>query len=145
MHFCVMFVMRSATQPKTTVAALLWKYNLLYHSVTMYIQTEYTRYRPSPKYRYWFRAILGRFSQKKFWVRPGPTLPLPVNSDFWKEKKKNSRLLWKWVGGSRSLRIFFIGKSSQNSPKPVLIFWSSTMCILSVYTLLKVIWVFCPC
>ena len=33
MHFCAMFVMRSATQPKTSVAALLWKYNLHYHSV----------------------------------------------------------------------------------------------------------------
>ena len=35
----------------------------------------------------------------------------------------------------------FLGKSSQNSPKPALIFWSSrgTMCILSVYTLLKLV------
>ena len=30
MHFCVMFVMRSATQPKMTAAALLWKYNVQY-------------------------------------------------------------------------------------------------------------------
>ena len=38
-----------------------------------------------------------------------------------KEKKsKNPRLLWKWVGGSRiHSEFFFIGKSSQNSPKPV--------------------------
>ena len=47
------------------------------------------------------------------------------------------------VGGwfQVSLRIFFGGKSSKNSPKPVLIFWSSIpyMCILSVYTLLKVV------
>ena len=44
------------------------------------------------------------------------------------------------MGVSRSLGILLlnIGKSSQNSPKPVLIFWSS-MCILSVYTLLKVV------
>ena len=46
-----------------------------------------------------------------------------------------------WVGGwvQVSLGIFF-GKSSQNSPKPVLIFWSSTvtMCILYVYILLTV-------
>ena len=34
--------------------------------------------------------------------------------------------------------IFFGGKLSQHSPKPVLIFWSS-MCILSVHTLLKVV------
>ena len=42
-----------------------------------------------------------------------------------------------------SLGIFFFGKSSQNSSKPVLlIFWSSrahNMCILFVYTLLKVV------
>ena len=61
-----------------------------------------------------------------------------------KEKNsKNPRLLWKWVGGSRSHSEFFcVGKSSQNSPKPVLIFWSSIPCvgpILSVYTLLKVV------
>ena len=37
-----------------------------------------------------------------------------------------------------SLGIFVCGKSSQNSCKPVLIFWSS-VCILSVYTLLKVV------
>ena len=54
------------------------------------------------------------------------------------------------VGGwvQVSLRIFFGGgKSSKNSPKPVLIFWSSlcvcvvylSMCSLSVYILLKVV------
>ena len=45
-----------------------------------------------------------------------------------------------WVGPGLSECVF--GKSSQNTPKPVLIFWSSipiTMCILSVYTLLKVV------
>ena len=50
-------------------------------------------------------------------------------------------------GGSRShshLRQIFFGKSSQNSPKPVLIisFWSSIpcmICILFVNTLLKVV------
>ena len=43
------------------------------------------------------------------------------------------------VGGwvQVSLGIFFLGKSSQNNPKPILMFW--TMCILSVYTLLKVV------
>ena len=36
------------------------------------------------------------------------------------------RLLWKWMGGSRShSECFFVGKSSRNSPKPVLIFWST--------------------
>ena len=35
---------------------------------------------------------------------------------------------------------FFGGKSSQNSSKPVLIFWSSIpLCILYVYTLIKVV------
>ena len=29
MHCCVMFVLRSVTQPKTTAAALLWKYNFI--------------------------------------------------------------------------------------------------------------------
>ena len=46
-----------------------------------------------------------------------------------------------WVGPGLTQNFFFF-KSSQNSPKPVLIFWSSigpTMCILSLYTLLKVV------
>ena len=54
-----------------------------------------------------------------------------------KKNSKNPRLLWKWVGGSRSHSdIFFLGKSSQNGPKPTLIFWSSIPC---VHTLLKVV------
>ena len=52
---------------------------------------------------------------------------------------KNPRLLWKWVGGSRSHSEFFFGKSSQNSLKPVLIFWSSIPCVFCLYTLLKVV------
>ena len=36
-------------------------------------------------------------------------------------------------------RIFVVGKSSQNSPKPVLIFWSSIPCVFCLYTLLKVV------
>ena len=47
---------------------------------------------------------------------------------------KNPRFLWTWVGGSRSHSDLFVGKSSQNSPKPVVIFW-----ILPVYALLKVV------
>ena len=46
------------------------------------------------------------------------------------------------MGGPCLTRNFFLfGKSSQNSPKPGLIFWSSIPCvnILSVYTLLKVV------
>ena len=46
---------------------------------------------------------------------------------------KNPSLLRKWVGGSRSHSEFFSGKSSQNSPKPVLIFWSSIPCVLCLY------------
>ena len=38
---------------------------------------------------------------------------------------------------------FFFGKSSQNNPKPVLIFWSSIPCVFYLYTrnitLLKVV------
>ena len=36
-----------------------------------------------------------------------------------------------WVGPGLT-RNFFVGKASQNSHKPVVIFWSSIMCILSV-------------
>ena len=46
------------------------------------------------------------------------------------------------VGGwvQVSLGIFFWGKSSQNSPKPVLLFWSSIPCFFCLYnTLLKVV------
>ena len=35
MHFCIMFVMQSVTQPKTTAAALLWKYNLQYSGTSL--------------------------------------------------------------------------------------------------------------
>ena len=43
------------------------------------------------------------------------------------------------MGESRSHSEFVCVKSSKNSPKPVLIFWSSIPCILSVYTLVKVV------
>ena len=43
------------------------------------------------------------------------------------------------MGGSRCHSDFFF-KSSQNSPKPVLIFWSNTQCVFClIYTLLKVV------
>ena len=43
------------------------------------------------------------------------------------------------MGGSRSHSEFcFVGKSSQNCSKPVLIFWSSIQCLYN-YTLLKVV------
>ena len=45
------------------------------------------------------------------------------------------------VGGwvQVSLGILFCEKSSQNSPKPVLIFWSSIPRVFCLYTLLKVV------
>ena len=44
------------------------------------------------------------------------------------------------MGGSKShSECFVAGKSSQNSPKPVLIFWSSIPCVFCLYTLLKVV------
>ena len=53
-----------------------------------------------------------------------------------KERKnsKNPRLLWKCVGvGPRLTRNFFFGKIISNSPKPVLIFWSSIPCVICLY------------
>ena len=58
-----------------------------------------------------------------------------------KEKKEQNLSLLHgsgWVGPGLA-RNFFLGKSSQNSSKPVLIFWSSTPCVLCLYTLLKVV------
>ena len=45
------------------------------------------------------------------------------------------------MGGHRSHSEFlvFFGKLSQNSPKPVQIFWSRISCVFCLYTLLKVV------
>ena len=44
------------------------------------------------------------------------------------------------MNGSRSHSDFVVvGKSSQNSPKQVLIFWSNIPCVFCLYTLLKVV------
>ena len=43
------------------------------------------------------------------------------------------------VYGVSHSKFLFVGKSSQNSPKPVLIFWSSIPCVFCLYTLLKVV------
>ena len=45
------------------------------------------------------------------------------------------------VGGwvQVSLGFLFFGKSSKNSPKPVLIFWCNIQCVFGLYTLLKVV------
>ena len=45
------------------------------------------------------------------------------------------------VGGwvQVSLGIFMCGKSSQNSSKTVVIFWSSIPCVFCLYALLKVV------
>ena len=52
-----------------------------------------------------------------------------------KENAKIPSLLGKWVGGSRSHSEFFF-KSSQNSSKPVLIFWSSVPCVFCLYNII---------
>ena len=43
------------------------------------------------------------------------------------------------MGGSRSHLEIFSGKSSQNSPKPAVIFWRSIPCVFCLYALLKVV------
>ena len=60
-----------------------------------------------------------------------------------KKNSKNPRLLWKWVGGSRSLGHFFVWK---NRPKIALNqYWYfgdytiRTVCVFCLYTLLKVV------
>ena len=70
---------------------------------------------------------------------------------FAKKKFKKSEITME-VDGSRSYSDFVcFGKSSQNIPKPVLIFWSSISCVfcLHIYTLLKVVSYYdlnvCPC
>ena len=47
-----------------------------------------------------------------------------------KTNSKNPGLLWK---SSSQSEFFFFGKSSQNSPKPVLTFWSSIPCVFCLY------------
>ena len=44
-----------------------------------------------------------------------------------------------WVGPCLTRNFVVVGKSSQNSPKPVLIFWSSIPCAFCLYTLFKVV------
>ena len=58
---------------------------------------------------------------------------------FAKKKKFQKSEITMEVGGPGLTRNFFCEKSSQNSRKPALICWSSIPCILSVYTLLKVV------
>ena len=59
------------------------------------------------------------------------------------KKFQKCELLWKWVDGGPGLaRFFFLLKIVSNSPKPVLIFWSSIPCVFCLYihcTLLKII------
>ena len=43
------------------------------------------------------------------------------------------------MGGSRSHSDLLLLKLSQNSPKPVLVFWSSIACVFCLYTFLKVV------
>ena len=44
-----------------------------------------------------------------------------------------------WVGPGLTRNLFCFGKSSQNSSKPVQIFWSSIPRVFCLYTLLKVV------
>ena len=57
-----------------------------------------------------------------------PGIGVVLRASAKKKNSKNPRLLWKWVG-PRLTRNFFVGKSSQNHPKPVLICWSSIPCV----------------
>ena len=43
------------------------------------------------------------------------------------------------MGPGLTRNFVVVGKSSQNSPKPVLIFWSSIPFVFCLYTLLKVV------
>ena len=65
---------------------------------------------------------------------------MPFNRLRGSAKKTNSKNPRSgWVGPGHT-RIFLCGKSSKNSSKPVLIFWIFfIICILSVYTLIKVV------
>ena len=74
---------------------------------------------------------VAKWTDECYWVEALEGLCKEKNS-------KNPRLLWKWVGGSRSHSGFFFGKSSQNTSKPVQIFWSSipyVFCDLSVLSM----------
>ena len=57
------------------------------------------------------------------------------------QRKKIPKIRDYYRSGCRSHSEFvFFGKSSQNSPKPVLIYWSSISCVFCLYyTLLKVV------
>ena len=70
-----------------------------------------------------------------------PAFWAPLRSFAKKNKFQKSEITMEVGGGSRShSEFFFGGKSSQNIPKPVLIFWSSIpLCTLSVHTLRKVV------
>ena len=83
------------THPPPPPSNFFWKPSLTWteHSnhnnqtlLAMYIQTEYTWY-TTPKYQYWLRAILRRFSTKKIpsetWTHPPTSI---VISDFWRKK-----------------------------------------------------------
>ena len=94
-------------------------------------------------YGYWHKTLLN-------YETPGRLGALQGN--FF---SKNPSYLWMWVGGSRSNTEKNIGKSSQNSHIPVLIFSSSIgpipwHCALCLYThyyqlLVIMIWALCPC
>ena len=77
---------------------------------------------------YWYSSLCVYLS-----ISPSPSLLGVLQR---RKNSKNPSLLWKWVEVTRNI---FLGKSSQNSSKPVLIFWSSIQCVFCLYTLLKVV------
>ena len=54
-----------------------------------------------------------------------------------KNKFEKSEITMEVGGWVQVSLVFLCGKSSKNSPKPVLIFWSSISCVFCLYTLLK--------
>ena len=59
------------------------------------------------------------------------------------KKKIRDYLRSRWVGPGFTWNFFVL--SSQNSPKPVVIFWSSIPCVFCLYTLLKVVGYYQEC
>ena len=69
------------------------------------------------------------------------TFRISVGKGLCKEKIQKTRDYYVsvWVGTGLTRYFCCCGKSSQNCPKPVVIFWSSIPCVFCMYTLLKVV------
>ena len=106
------------------------------------IDTRHNHHIFKTKHRTTFSSKLPKHNFVTIWngININDTVPKLISSscyvrDFAKKtNSKNPRLLCKW---SRSHSDFFCGKSSNNSPKAVLIFWSSIPCVFC--TFLKVV------